>query len=303
MKFIKEVKKNHTLFLMAMPVVILLLVFNYAPMFGLVIAFKDFKVSEGILGSKFIGLENFKFLFATSDAWLITKNTLVYNFFIILIGTVMAIVFAILLNELRSKRASKCFQTIMIMPYFLSWVCISFIGYALMNPDKGLLNVVLQSMGKEPVMWYSRTDLWPFILVFAAIWKSVGYNSVMYLASIVGISSDYYEAALMDGASKWQQIRYITLPFLKPMIIILTLLAIGKIFYSDFGLFYQLPRNSGQLYSVTSTIDTYVYNGLRVSANIGMSAAANFYQSVVGFLLVLTSNLVVKKIDPEYSLF
>jgi len=303
LKLKRELKKNATLFLMAMPVVVAMILFNYMPMFGLVVAFKNFNIREGIWGSRFNGLKNFEFLFKTSDAWLITRNTLLYNFVIIALGTVIAISFAILLNELRSKKMSRLFQTIIIMPFFLSWVCVSFIGYAFMNPDKGMLNVILEKFGAEAVMWYSRLDLWPYVLVITAIWKSAGYNSVMYLASILGISSEYYEAALIDGANKRQQIRYITLPLLKPMVIILTLMAIGKVFYSDFGLFYQLPRNSGQLYSVTSTIDTYVYTGLKVTANIGMSTAANFYQSMVGFILVLSANLIVRKIDPEYSLF
>ncbi|MEG0770144.1 MAG: ABC transporter permease subunit [Ruthenibacterium sp.] len=303
MKLRHELKKNGALFLMALPVTALLLIFNYLPMLGMVLAFKDFNVRDGVWGSPWSGFENFKFLFQTSDAWLITRNTLLYNFAIILLSTLFAVLLAIMLDGLRSKFLSRTFQTVLIMPYFLSWIAVGFIGYAFLNPDKGMINSLLQSFGMEPVLWYSKVEAWPFILIFTAVWKSVGYSSVMYLATITGISKDYYEAAAMDGASKWKQILYITLPFLKPMIIILTLLSIGKIFYADFGLFYHLPRQSGQLYPVTNVIDTYVYNGLKVSGNIGMSAAANFYQSIVGFFLVLGANLTVRKIDPEYSLF
>ncbi|MEG0047796.1 MAG: ABC transporter permease subunit [Clostridia bacterium] len=288
---------------MALPVTVLLILFNYLPMFGLVLAFKDFNVRDGIFGSPWYGFKNFEFLFKTSDAWLITRNTLCYNFAIIILSTLLAVILAVLLDGLRSKLLSRTFQTVLIMPYFLSWIAVGFIGYAFLNPDKGLINSVLATYGVKPVLWYSKVEAWPFILVFTAIWKSVGYSSVMYLATITGISRDYYEAAAMDSATKWQQFCHITLPFLKPMLIILTLLSIGKIFYADFGLFYHLPRQSGQLYPVTNVIDTYVYNGLKVTGNIGMSAASNFYQSVVGFVLVLAANLTVRKIDPEYSLF
>ncbi|MEG1874409.1 MAG: ABC transporter permease subunit [Angelakisella sp.] len=303
MKLVHELKKNSALFVMALPVTVLLILFNYLPMFGVVLAFKDFNVQDGIWGSPWAGLSNFEFLFKTSDAWVITRNTLLYNFAIIVLSTVFAVVLAIMLDGLRSKLLSRTFQTVLIMPYFLSWIAVGFIGYAFLNPDKGMVNSILEAVGIKPVMWYSKVEAWPFILVFAAVWKSVGYSSVMYLATVTGISRDYYEAAAMDGASKWKQVIHITLPFLKPMIIILTLLSIGKIFYADFGLFYHLPRQSGQLYPVTNVIDTYVYNGLKVSGNIGMSAAANFYQSIVGFVLVLAANLTVRKIDPEYSLF
>lgn len=303
LKLKRELKKNGALFVMAAPVTVLLILFNYLPMFGAILAFKDFNVRDGIFGSPWSGFKNFEFLFKTSDAWLITRNTLAYNFVIIILSTVLAVLLAVLLDGLRSKFASRAFQTMLIMPYFLSWIAVGFIGFAILSPDKGIANAILKYFGKDPVLWYSQVNAWPFILIFSAIWKSVGYSSVMYLATITGISKDYYEAAAMDGASRWKQVVNITLPFLKPMIIILTLLSIGKIFYADFGMFYHLPRQSGQLLPVTNVIDTYVYYGLKVNGNIGMSAAANFYQSIVGFLLVLGANLTVRKIDPEYSLF
>ena len=188
-------------------------------------------------------------------------------------------------------------------PYFLSWVVVSFVAYAFFSMDDGFINHLLLNLGLQPINWYNDKTYWPYILVFFQIWKTVGYSTVMYLGCLTGISNEYYEAALMDGASKWQQIKYITLPFLKPMMIVLTILAIGKIFYSDFGLFYQLPRNSGPLFSVTNVIDTYVYRALKETGNIGMASAASLYQSVVGFVLVIGANLIVRRVDKDSALF
>ncbi|WP_339315220.1 ABC transporter permease subunit [Paenibacillus sp. FSL R10-2734] len=288
---------------MALPAIIFLIIFNYLPMFGVVLAFKQYNYTDGIFASPWSGFENFKFLFATSDAWNITRNTLLYNALFIVLGLILSVALAIVFNEIKSRFMSRMYQVLTIMPYFLSWVVAGFIFYAFLNVDKGYLNSLLQSLGFDPIAWYSETKYWPYILVFAHLWKSIGYTSVIYLASIMSISSEYYEAAVIDGASKWKQIWHITIPALKPMMIILTILAIGKIFYADFGLFFQVPRDSGQLYEVTQVIDTYVYNGLKTLGNIGMSAAANFYQSIIGFVLVLVSNLVVRKIDKEQALF
>ena len=216
-----------------------------------------------------------------------------------MLDLVLAVTMAIILNELHQKKAAKVYQTIFMAPYFLSWVVVSFIAYSLLSVDNGFIN---RALGLN-VTWYSEPRAWPFILIFFQIWKTLGYSTVMYLGSIVGISNDYYEAALMDGATKWQQIRFITLPSLKSMMIVLTILAVGKIFYADFGLFYQLPRNSGPLFPVTNVIDTYVYRALKENGNIGMSAAASLYQSLVGFVLVLASNFVVRKIDKDSALF
>lgn len=303
MNFIHEFKKNRVLFFMAFPALLCLLVFNYLPMFGAVLAFKDFNYTDGILKSSWSGFNNFKFLFATNDALMITRNTLFYNTVFIIGDLVISVALAVIFNEIRNRAFARIYQTIAIMPYFLSWVVVSFVFFAFLSVDKGYVNILLANLGMEPVAWYSEVKYWPFILIFAHIWKSVGYTSVIYLAAIAGISQEYYEAAVLDGASKWQQIRNITIPALKPMMIILTVLAIGRIFYADFGLFYQVPRDSGQLYSATQVIDTYVYTGLRNLGNIGMSAAANLYQSIIGFILVLSSNLVVRKIDKDYALF
>jgi len=217
----------------------------------------------------------------------------------IVLDLVLAVTMAIVLNELHQKKTAKVFQTVFMAPYFLSWVVVSFIAYSFLSVDNGFIN---RTFGLD-VTWYSQKSAWPVILIVFQIWKTLGYSTVMYLGSIVGISNDYYEAALMDGATKWQQIKYITLPSLKSMMIVLTILAIGKIFYADFGLFYQLPRNSGPLFPVTNVIDTYVYRSLKENGNIGMAAAANLYQSLIGFVLVLSSNFVVRKIDKDSALF
>lgn len=292
-------KKNLPLTIMALPALILLFLFKYLPMSGIILAFKRYNVRDGIFGSAWNGLKNFEYLFRTNDAWIITRNTLFYNILFIILDLVLAVTVAIVLNEIRQKKGAKVFQTIFMAPYFLSWVVISYVAYALLSVDNGFIN---RTLGTE-ILWYSEKGAWPFILVFFHIWKMLGYSTVMYLGTIVGIPDDYYEAALMDGATKWQQIRYITIPGLKSMMIVLTILAVGKIFYADFGLFYQLPRDSGPLYDVTNVIDTYVYRALKDSGNIGMAAAANLYQSLVGFVLVLVSNFVVRKIDKDSALF
>ena len=284
---------------MALPGVALMVLFKYLPLSGIILAFKKYNIRDGIFGSAWNGLKNFEYLFKTKDAWIITRNTLGYNLLFIVLDLVLAVTMAIVLNELHQKKTAKVFQTVFMAPYFLSWVVVSFIAYSFLSVDNGFIN---RTFGLD-VTWYSQKSAWPVILIVFQIWKTLGYSTVMYLGSIVGISNDYYEAALMDGATKWQQIKYITLPSLKSMMIVLTILAIGKIFYADFGLFYQLPRNSGPLFPVTNVIDTYVYRSLKENGNIGMAAAANLYQSLIGFVLVLSSNFVVRKIDKDSALF
>ena len=292
-------KKNLPLTLMALPGVALMVLFKYLPLSGIILAFKKYNIRDGIFGSAWNGLKNFEYLFKTKDAWIITRNTLGYNLLFIVLDLVLAVTMAIVLNELHQKKTAKVFQTVFMAPYFLSWVVVSFIAYSFLSVDNGFIN---RTFGLD-VTWYSQKSAWPVILIVFQKWKTLGYSTVMYLGSIVGISNDYYEAALMDGATKWQQIKYITLPSLKSMMIVLTILAIGKIFYADFGLFYQLPRNSGPLFPVTNVIDTYVYRSLKENGNIGMAAAANLYQSLIGFVLVLSSNFVVRKIDKDSALF
>lgn len=296
-------KKNLPLTLMALPALIIMILFKYLPLGGIVVAFKKFNVRKGIFGSEFIGWENFKFLFKSSDAFTITRNTLLYNVLFLVLDLVIAVAIAIALNELLNKRRSKVFQTIFMAPYFLSWVVVSFMMFALLSVDNGLFNRILELFGRDPVNWYSTPSQWPFILIISQIWKTVGYSTVMYLGCLTGIPNDYYEAAVMDGATKWQQIKYITIPAMRSMMIILSILAVGKIFFADFGLFYQLPRNNGPLFPVTNVIDTYLYRALKETGNIGMAAAANLYQSVVGCILIVGSNMVVRKVDKDSALF
>lgn len=306
--FIKDIYKNGAMLAMVLPATIWFICFSYLPMAGMVIAFKEYRYSRdgfiaSIINSKWVGLNNFKFLFNTSDAYIITRNTVLYNAVFIFLGLVLAVGLAILLSELVNKRLAKVFQTGMFLPHFLSWVIVGYFVFSFLSYDKGIMNQILGWFGADAIQWYNDKTYWPVILVLVFLWKSIGYNSVIYLAGIMGIDKSLYEAAMIDGASKWQQIRSITIPMLTPLMIIMTLLAVGKIFYADFGLFYQIPRDSGTLYSVTNVIDTYVYRGLKVTGEIGMSAAAGLYQSVVGFALVLTSNYIVRRINKDNALF
>ena len=303
-RFKRVLLRYWPLYLMALPGMIYLFINNYIPMAGLAVAFKQYNAQKGIWGSDFVGLKNFEFLFKTQDAWVITRNTLCYNAVFIILGTVLAVAVAILLNEVTSARARKLYQTVTLIPFMISMVVVSYLVYALLATDTGFINnSILKPLGIEPVSWYSTPDYWPFILVIVNLWKNFGYNSIIYYATLVGINKEYYEAAVIDGAGRWKQILYVTLPGLKSTIITLTLLNIGRIFYSDFGLFYQVPMNQGPLFDVTNTIDTYVYRGLMQSGNIGMSSAAGFYQSLVGFALVLLANIIVKKVSPENALY
>lgn len=299
----KNLKRYFPFMIMMLPGLLYLFINNYIPMFGMVLAFKDFKYNKGIWGSDWIGFNNFTYLFKTGDAWKITRNTILYNGAFIIIDMVLAVTVAILLNDIRKNRHKKLFQTFILLPYLISMVVVSYIGYAFMSNTGFINNTILSLLGIEPVSWYTTPKFWPFILVFVHVWHGIGYYCIIYLASLVGIDPGYYEAAQLDGASKWQQIKYVTLPFLKGTIITMFLLSIGKIFYSDFGLFFQVPMNSGALYDITSTIDTYVYRGLMQNYNVSMSAAAGVYQSLVGFVLVVLANKIVKRVSSENALF
>lgn len=292
------------LLLIALPGIIYLIINNYIPMLGIFLAFKDYSFVKGVFKSDWCGFENFRFLFQTKDAWIMTRNTLLYNIGFIAIGTVLSILVAILMCELGERLRVKFFQSALLLPNLLSWVVISYIAYAFLNADSGFINnTILKLFGKTAVAWYSEAKSWPFILTFVYIWKNIGYMSIVYMASISGIDKGIYEAAEIDGANKLKQIFVVTIPMLKPTIITLTLMSVGRIFYSDFGLFYQVPQNSGALFNTTQTIDTYVYRGLMTLNNIGMSSAAGFYQSIVGFILVLFVNGIVRKLDDSNALF
>ncbi len=299
-----RIRHNIPLYLMFLPGAIYLLINNYIPMAGLVIAFKQVNWNKGILKSPWVGFSNFEYLFKTKEAWNITRNTLGYNIIFIILGTVIAIAVAILLNEITSMVLKKTYQTVILLPYLISMVVVSYLVYAMLSSENGFVNLsILRPLGKQEISWYTESKYWPAILIIIYIWKTFGYNCILYYATLVGIDRGYYEAAVIDGASRWQQIRHITLPELVPTIITLTLMSIGKIFYSDFGLFYQVPMDSGPLYDVTNTIDTYVYRGLIRQNNVGMSSAAGFYQSIIGFVLVLLANYAVRRISKENALF
>lgn len=300
----RSFRKYIPLYIMMLPGLIYLLINNYLPLFGLSIAFKDVNYSKGIWNSDWIGLKNFEYLFKTDDAFIITRNTILYNAAFIVLGLIISIGIAILLNEIRNKVAARFYQSVIILPFLISIIIVSYLVYAMFSVNTGMVNkTLLPALGLDPISWYTEPKYWPFILTFVHIWKGAGYSCIVYLAAIIGIDPEYYEAAKLDGASKWMQIRKITLPMITPVIIILTLLGIGRIFYSDFGLFYQVPMNSGALFSTTNVIDTYVFRGLMQLGDIGMSSAAGFYQSLVGFVLVLTSNYIVRKIDKDNALF
>lgn len=304
MKKAAQWKKNVPLLLIALPGILYLIINNYVPMFGIFLAFKDYSFVKGIFGSDWCGLDNFKFLFQTKDALVMTRNTILYNLSFIILGTIAAIFVAVLLCELGERRRVKFFQAALLLPNLLSWVVIGFMAYAFLNADTGFINnSVLAWMGLDPVSWYTAKGAWPVIIIIVFLWKNIGYQSIIFMASIAGIDKSINEAAAIDGATKLKRIFTITLPMLKPTIITLMLMSVGRIFYSDFGLFYQVPQNSGALYSVTQTIDTYVYRGLMELNDVGMSAAAGFYQSLVGFILVLGANTLVRKLDADNALF
>ena len=303
-KRLKKIKKLLPLYIMALPALVYLFINNYLPLTGMVVAFKDFDYSKGIYGSDWAGFRNFLFLFKNSVAFIITRNTILYNVAFIIINTFLGILVAILLSEVTSKKALKVYQTVILLPYLFSIVIISYLVFAFLSTDVGFINKgILEPLGKSTISWYNESKYWPIILPIVNTWKSFGFQATIYYANVISIDKSYYEAAQLDGASKLQQVRYITLVLLKPVIIMMILLAVGKIFYSDFGLFYQVTQNSGAIYSTTNTIDTYVYRTLIQTGDVGMFAAAGVYQSVVGFLIVLITNLLLRKISPEDSLF
>lgn len=305
----KEKKKNALkeywpLYLMMFPALLYLLINNYIPMAGMVIAFKKLNFAKGIWASPWAGLDNFKFLFASKDAWIITRNTLLYNVAFILVNMVVGIAIAILITEIRNTKLKKIYQSAILLPFLMSMVILSYIVYALLSAENGLVNnSILPLFHIDPIQWYQKPKYWPAILIIANCWKGVGYGCLIYIASLIGIDPSFYEAARLDGASKWQEITKITLPSLVPTIITLLLLSIGRIFYSDFGLFYQVPMNSGVLFPTTNVIDTYVYRALIEQGNISMSSAAGVYQSLVGFCVVMLSNWIVRKVDKDQALF
>lgn len=302
-RILDQMKKYLILYLMLLPGLVYLLINNYIPMAGIVVAFKKYNVNQGIYGSPWHGFNNFIYLFR-NDAWMIIRNTLGYNIIFIIINNIVGIAIAIMVSDIASQKAKKIYQSAILLPFLISVVILSYIVYAFLSAENGMLNKsIIEPLGLAPVSWYSEPKYWPFILTLVNLWKGVGYGCLIYIAGIAGIDKSFYEAAELDGASRWQMVRKITIPCLVPAIITLLLLSIGRIFYSDFGLFYQVPQNSGALYSATNTIDTYVYRAMISAGGLGRSAAAGVFQSVVGFGLVMVSNLIVRKASKENALF
>ncbi|WP_346768735.1 ABC transporter permease subunit [Paenibacillus sp. HB172176] len=303
--FTRSVFRKYWMFyLMMLPAIAILIVNNYIPMFGIMIAFKNINYTDGILGSPWSGLRNFEYLFKTKDAWIITRNTLLYNGSFILLNMIVPLAFALMLNEMKNRYMAKLHQTVMFLPYFLSMVVVSYLVFAFMSDEHGYLNnELLPILNIAPVKWYFTKEVWPYVLLLVNTWKWVGYYTVIYMAAIIGIDDEYYEAATIDGASKWRQMTRITIPLIMPVIVIMTLLQIGRIFNADFGLFFQVPRESGVLFPVTNVIDTYVYRTFLTVGDIGLSSAAGLLQSVIGFTLVFLSNWVVRRINKDNALF
>lgn len=298
-----QMKQFIPLYLMMVPGLLYLLINNYIPMTGIVVAFKTFNVNDGIYRSPWCGLKNFEYLLTSNNAFTIIRNTFCYNVAFIIVNNLVGIILAIMICDVAHRGLKKLYQSSILLPFLISIVVTSYIVFAFLSHENGMFNAILQSNGQERIMWYNSPGYWPFILVFVNCWKGVGYGTLIYIATISGIDGTYYEAAALDGANKWQQIKSITLPFLIPSAITLLLMSIGRIFYSDFGLFYQIPQNSGTLFPVTNTIDTYVYRALISSGGIGRSSAAGVFQSVVGFILVVLSNWIVRKSSPENAIF
>ena len=305
-----KAKKTLMLLTMVAPGAIWLLLLRYLPMGGIILAFKNYKIYpkdptflNNLIHSKWVGLDNFKFLFTTGDSWIMIRNTLAYNIVFIILGVIIPVAFAVMMSELSKKFVAKTYQTLMFFPYFLSWVVVSYFLNAFIDAQYGLIPMAQRAAGETAVSWYTTPGPWPYIIVFANLWKNVGYSTVLYLAAITGIDQTQYEAAAIDGASKWQQILHVTLPNLRTMIAILFILNVGKIFNADFGLFWNVPMQNGALFSVTQVVDTYIYRVLMNTGNIGQSTAAGLLQNIVGFICIIGANAVVKKIDSDSTLF
>lgn len=300
----KRMNKYKYLYLLALPSILYLFANNYMPMTGLMLAFKNYSFSKGIFGSEWCGLKNFTYLFSSKWARIMFRNTIGYNVVFITLGTAFAIFVAILLNEIRSVRARNGYQILILIPHLVSMVLVGYIVFAFLSNSNGFVNNgILEPLGRDKVNWYTEAGYWPYILIFVNLWKNFGFQSIVYFATIIGFDKTYYEAAVVDGANIWQQITRITLPLLKPTVIILTVMAIGRMFSTDFGLFYQVPMNSGMLREATTTIDTFVYKTFMEDHDVGRSLAAGFLQSILGFVLVMGTNLGVRKIDPDSALF
>jgi putative aldouronate transport system permease protein len=298
-----DILKNGELILMSLPVILHVFIFCYLPMFGIIIAFKNFRYDKGIFGSDWVGFDNFKFFFSSPDAFTITRNTILLNILFMAVGTIISVTFALMLNEVKRRAAVKIYQTATFFPYFLSWIVVGFMLFSILNAEHGILNQLLLKVGLQPVDWYTSPQYWPLILLISTVWKGTGVGCVIYYATLMGIDREYYEAAEIDGATKVQMVFKISIPFLIPIITITSLLSIGGIIRADFGLFFFLPRDIGMLYPTTDVIDTYVFRALRRFGDAGMASSVGLFQSLVGFLLVVFSNFTVRKFEKENALF
>ena len=305
----KKMKDSVTLpfMIMMLPGILVLLINNYLPMLGSIMAFQQYRYQKNfinsIMSSKWVGFGNFAFLFRNPTLWINLRNTVLYNLAFIIIGMIVPVAFAIAMNELWRPKLAKFYQTTLFLPYFLSWIIVAYLVFALLQTTGAVNTMIMRPLGMKPENWYTKIDIWPGLLIFLQAWKYTGYNTVVYLASLTGINEEYYEAAMIDGVSKRQQIMYITLPLLRPVIIILSLLAVGRIFNSDFGLFYNIPMGRSTLYPVTEVLDTFVYRAMRGVTEFGMPVASSLFQSIIGFITVISANLIVKRIDSESALF
>ena len=305
-RFSKRIlKENLQLGVLTLPIVVLVAVFSYWPMFGIILAFKNYKITKGIWGSDWMNplFKNFDFFIKSQDAFRVTRNTILLNLLFIVATVLCATIFALLMYEVKKAYQVKIYQTISILPSFLSWVAVSYIVYALLETEKGSINKMIRFFGGEGVQWYISPQYWPVILLIVRVWHAVGLKSIVYYASLMGIDSELYEAAEMDGATKLQRALYISIPHLVPIVTIMAILDVGQIFRADFGLFYNVTRDMGELYPTTDVIDTYVYRSLLGDGNVGLSSAASFVQSVVCFVTIVVTNAIVKKVSPENALF
>ncbi len=305
----KWARDDTELTLLSLPTAVWYIAFCFLPMFGIIIAFKDYRIHNpgrsffyNLLQSKTVWFDNFKFMFTGSDGWLVVKLTLTYSIIFLMLGLIIPVTLSVMMSLLHSKKFGNTCQTMMFLPHFLSWIVVSYFVFSFLSPDRGLINSILTALGKETFHWYMEPKYWPFILIFLNVWKSMGFGMVIYLAAITSIDTELYEAAYIDGGSKWQQVIYITLPHLKYMVIMMLILNMGGLVRSDFGLFYQVPRASNSLYEVTQTIDVYIYNMLRFQTITNMASAAAFLQSIIGMLLILGSNWIVSKIDKDSTI-
>lgn len=298
-----DLRKNRTLLLMCVPALVVVFIISYMPMPGIVLAFKNYRVAKGIWGSDWVGLNNFQFLLTSGIAWDIIRNTLVLNALFIIAAQVSSLVMSLLLNEVYHTYLAKVYQSILFFPHFVSWVLVGFFTFAFLNSDTGYVNALLRSIGQNPVNWYAEPQHWYAILVFLSVWKGLGYFTIIYLAGMLNINPEYYEAARIDGASKLQEVRYISLPLIQPLVIINVLLAVGRIFFANFDFIYNVTRDTSLLLPAVNVIDTFVYRSLASVGNFNLASAAGFFQAIMGLILVLFANALVRRINRENALF